>query len=370
MKAARQIALAAVAAMSPLLAAAAEPAVTTPPVPDPELALSISVELSDEPGNKAALVGHLQRTQLFKPGDNLDITQRISDLRTEMIAKYSAPFAWAGFHAVSHELRLGDYRQFITADKKLATRQGAYRNLYGRQTGIGLIGVGWGLEALRIDSAAALAPYLADYVAREGASTLSVPLIGYWSWDRRVADSLLPDGHADQVSLEFGLPGGDVPYTRLDASHESYWRLGPRVSAGFQLGAGWLEGRKGHLSPLGKRYYGGGVGSVRGYESATLGALDASGANMGANRKITSTVEALWHAFDIGQTPILLSLFSDYGRYSRGDRSTVDSISARSVGVGISVPMPFGIARFHFADPRRDDLRTQRFQFDVRASWR
>ena len=337
---------------------------------EPELILTLSVELSAEPGNKAAVVGRIQRNHWLTAGDNVDIVQRVSSLRKEMVAKYTAPFARAGFQVMSHELRLGDYRQFITADKKLATQQAAYRNLYGRQTSLGLVGVGWGVEALRIDSAAGLAPYLADYVNREGATTQSIPLLLYWAMDRRRGDGILPKGHFDQLSLEWGLPFADVPYTKVDVVHESYWQIASTVSTGFNVAWGRLDGRDGHLSPIGKRYYGGGTGSVRGYESGALGPLDVSGANMGAERKATGTAEVLWHAFDIGQTPIIISLFSDHGRFSRGNNSTVDNVSAGSQGLGISVPMPFGIARFYFADPNRENLRTQRFQFEARASWR
>jgi outer membrane protein insertion porin family len=112
------------------------------------------------------------------------------------------------------------------------------------------------------------------------------------------------------------------------------------------------------------------VGSVRGYESGALGPLDVSGANMGAERRATGSAELLWHAFDIGPTPIIVSMFSDYGKFSRGSNSAIDSVSAGSKGLGISVPMSFGIARFSFADPRRDTGRTQRFQFDARANWK
>jgi outer membrane protein assembly factor BamA len=91
---------------------------------------------------------------------------------------------------------------------------------------------------------------------------------------------------------------------------------------------------------------------------------------MGANRKLAGNAEVLWHAFDIGPTPIILSVFADHGLFYRAENSAVDRISAASRGLGISVPMPFGIARFSFADPNRDNGREQRFQFDVRGNWK
>lgn len=356
--------LLAVVAFAPQ-ARAAEPA-----RPEPELLLSLSVEIGSEPGDRAAIAGRLQRTHLLRDGDAIDITQRLSPLRKEMIAKYSAPVDWLWFSSVTHELRMGDYQQFITAEKKLSTGQAAYRNLWGWQTAHGLLALGWGAEALRIDSTAGIAPYLADYVAREGRTSHVIPLMALWSYDRREANALLPAGHLDQLTVEWGTPLGNTTYTKVDATHESYWRLGPRVSAGISVAAGSVRGSGGHLPPIGKRYYGGGVGSVRGYESGSLGPADASGAIMGANRKLAGNAEVLWHAFDIGPTPIILSVFADHGLFHRAENSAVDRVSAASRGLGISVPMPFGIARFSFADPNRENGREQRFQFDVRGNWK
>lgn len=353
-----------------LLLAACAVARAQSPAAEPELVLNLSLELSTEPGNKAGIVGSIVRTHFLRDGDQLEVTQRVSALRKELVGKYSMPTDFAGFNVVSHEMRLGDYRQFITADKEMNTQQAAYRNLFGRQTAWGLLALGWGAERLRIESAGDLAPYLADYVAREGRASSLVPLLGLWSYDRRVADRILPEGHFDQLALEWGTPAGDIPYTKADFQHESHWRFGTAWSAGFAFAGGQLSARGNHLSPLGKRYYGGGTGSVRGYESGSLGPVDASGASMGADRKLTATAEALWHAFSIGPTPIILSLFGDRGRFYAAEGSVVDEMRAGSYGLGVSVPMPFGIARFSFAKPDHEALRTQRFQFEARANWR
>ena len=340
------------------------------PAPEPELVLSVSLELSTEQGNHAAVVGRLQRTQLFTPGDQLDVTQRVSDLRREFNAKYASPTSWMRFNQLTHELRMGEYRQFIANEKKLATAQAAYRNFWLRHTSLGLISLGWGTEVLRIDSTSSLAPYLADFIAREGRTSHAVPLLALWSYDRRQVETTLPNGHFDQLALEWGSPLGNTRYAKADAMHESYWRFAPRMSAGFNVSAGTIRGTGGHLVPIGKRYYGGGVGSVRGYDSGALGPVDASGASMGAERKLAGTVELLWHAFDIGPTPIILSAFGDHGTFFRAENSAIDKESAASHGLGISVPMPFGLVRFSFAEPNRDNGRTQRFQLDARASWR
>ncbi len=336
----------------------------------PELTLTLSLELSTEPGNEAAVVGRLIRTHFLTQGDQIELTQRFGNLRKEFIAKYVRPTNLIGFSIVSHEARLADIQQYITSDKTLRSTQASYRNLFGRPTALGLFGAGWGLEALRLESNAGLAPYLADYIKREGRTSDIVPLTAYWAYDRRQSESTLPSGHFDSVAGEWGGFFGNTRYGKIDIAHESYWAISPRVSAGFSFSLGYLSGLDGHLSPITKRYFGGGTGSVRGYESGSLGPVDASGATMGADRKASGTVEILWHGFDIGQTPIIFSAFADRGRFHGAENSANESVSAGSQGLGISVQVPIGLVRFSFARPSDETLRTQRFQFDARASWK
>ena len=330
----------------------------------------LSLELSTEPGNEAALVGRLIHGHWFASGDQLDLTQRFSNLRKEFVGKYVRPTNLLEFSIVSHELRLADIQQFITSAETLRSSQASYRNLFGRHTGLGLIGVGWALEALRLDSEASQAPYIADYIKREGRTSNIVPLLAYWSHDRRQGGSVLPSGHYDSVAIEWGGLLGKTRYSKFDFAHESFWDVSPRISAGFGFTLGYLKGLDGHLSPINKRYFGGGVGSVRGYESGSLGPSDSSGAIMGADRKATGAVEILWHAFDIGPTPIIFSAFADRGRFYVAENSVISGVSVGSFGLGISVPVPIGLVRFSFARPSDETQRTQRFQFDARANWK
>lgn len=340
------------------------------PPADREIALMLSLELSTEPRNEAALVGRLIHSHWFVSGDQLDLTQRFSNLRNEFVGKYARPTRLLEFSIVSHELRLADIQQFITSEKTLRSSQVSYRNLFGRQTQLGLLGVGWAAEALRLDSEPGVAPYIADYIKREGRTSNIVPLLAYWSHDRRQGDAILPSGHYDFAAIEWGGLLGRTRYSKFDYAHESFWAVSSRISAGFGFTLGFMKGLDGHLSPINKRYFGGGVGSVRGYESGSLGPSDSSGAIMGSDRKATGTVEILWHAFNIGPTPIVVSAFADRGRYYVAQNSAISGVSAGSFGLGISVPVPIGLVRFSFARPSDETLRSQRFQFDAKANWK
>lgn len=344
-----------------------------PEVPGPELLLTLSLELSTENHDNTAIVGTAVRTEISVPGDRLEISQRISRLRKELGIKYIAPTERLGFQLASNEINVAETRRYITETQLLTTAQAAYRFYWSRISSVGLWGIGWGAEALRLDTDPTSAPYLSEFVQRYGKSSHNLPLLAFWSYDRRRADSILPEGHLDRVNAEWGTGLGNLAYVKGEYQHSSYWTFGPQFAAGFNGSIGAIHGLHGDLTPLAKRYFGGGVGTVRGYEASALTPTDIARTGMGANRQALASAEALWHAFSIGETPVILSTFVDWGKFwDTGTSQVADEtrVSASSYGLGVSMPVRIGLVRFYFAKPLDNDRRTQRFQFDARANWR
>jgi outer membrane protein insertion porin family len=339
----------------------------------PELILLLSVELSTETGNAATLAGRVIRTEMMSPGDRLELEPRVSRLRKELGIRYVAPTSLLGFQLATQEVTVAETSRFIAEQRKLSTAQASARALWSRATSMGIVGIGVGAEALRLDNQPNSAPYLAEYISRHGRTSHNIPLLAFWANDKRIGDQVLPSGHFNRLNIEWGTRAGSVSYTKADLQHQSYLEIHPRLAAGLNASVGALRGLNGDLTPLTKRYFGGGVGTVRGYESGAISPTDLSGSGIGANRQALLTVEALWHAFSIGETPVILSAFADYGRFWDVGSSSVANdtdASASSYGLGVSLPVRIGLVRFSFARPRDTDLRTQRFQFDARANWR
>lgn len=355
------------------LAAAAEDAPRPPSgkigVPDSELVLTLSLELSNEQGNPATVAGRAARTNWRRVGDVAEASARFGNLRKELVLRYAMPTEATKFSIVSNEVQAMDIRQYLTGDTLFGYRETFYRNLWFRSAGIGTWGVGWGVEGVRLDAVDGVAPFLVDYVARQGRTTTAVPLMAFWSHDSRVAGSTLPVGHYTSVFAEWGTGAGSIEYARIDASHQSHFSLGTSFAASIGVGLGRLEGLGHDLGPYNKRFLGGGVGSVRGYETGALSPLDASGAAMGAGTKATLALEAHWHALDLGGLPIVLSAHFDRGRFSGSEGAVLDKAIAGAYGLGLTVPMRGGIVRAYFSRPRDEAFRTQEFQFEARASW-
>ncbi len=340
-----------------------------PQLPDSELVLTLSLELSNEPGNASAVAGRAVRTNWKVVGDVAEAQARVSNLRSEVVAKYVRPTTVGGFALVSNEVHGSRIRQYLTSETLFGFKEAVYRNMWLAESAIGVWGAGWGAEYVRLDSVEGVAPFLASYVARQGQSTTAVPLMFYWSRDRRVPNVVLPAGHLTSLLAEWGTPGGKIEYVRMDARHESFFHLGSKASVGVNLGFGRVVGLENDLSPYNKRFLGGGVGSVRGYEPGALSPMDASGAAIGADSKVTASAEGLVHAVDVGATPIVVSAFYDYGQYTRAYDAVGPGAKAGAYGLGLSAPMRWGLIRVYYSWPQDKEFRTQEFQFEARASW-
>ena len=87
-----------------------------------------------------------------------------------------------------------------------------------------------------------------------------------WSYNTLNRPLLPTSGTSHRVNLEVGLPGSDVEYQKLSYDAQAYFPLGKDfVLRGYgKLGYG-------NDLPFYKNFFAGGYGSVRGYESSTLG---------------------------------------------------------------------------------------------------
>ena len=126
-------------------------------------------------------------------------------------------------------------------------------------------------------------------------STNSYIVSGGWSRDTR-DDILYPTrGRLQSALVEVGLPIGDLAYYKLAVPQPV--RSG-RVYGDFVLmlrgDMGYGDGYGGKPLPFFKAFYAGGVGSVRGYETGSLGPRDIYGNALGGKRKIVGNAELFY----------------------------------------------------------------------------
>ena len=221
---------------------------------------------------------------------------------------------------------------------------------------------------LTIDPATAPQRYI-DFINEFGEKTSTFRTNVSYSHDTR--DSLIwPTlGWYHEVGAEVGFPPGDLTYYRLNYNGQALytppWLEWLTFFAGAQLG--YANGYRGHDLPFFKNFYAGGVDSVRGYQTATLGPRDTNGDILGGNRMFTGSLAALFPLPGYKDKNVRLSTFIDFGDvWGADDKIQVKDVRF-STGIAVSWDSPVGPLRFSFAVPFHTSPGDQieRFQFQL-----
>ncbi len=214
------------------------------------------------------------------------------------------------------------------------------------------------------------ASYLA-YANRFGYESTSFPFTLGWSRDSRDSALAPTSGRYQRLIGELGL-FGDARYVKANYQYQQYVPLSKLYTLAFNGEVGWGKGLGGRPFPVFKNFYSGGLGSVRGYDQATLGPRDVTGAFIGGTRKFTFNTELITPFPGAGNDRTLrLFGFFDIGALYGDDERISGEALRYSTGVGLSWISPLGPLRFAFAVPLRKKPgdRIQRFQFQVGTSF-
>ena len=190
-------------------------------------------------------------------------------------------------------------------------------------------------------------------------------------WSRDTRDNILfPTRGLLQTALaELGTPLGDLEYYKLNYLIQWFTPLPANTVLMLRGDVGYGGGTGGKPLPFFKAYYGGGVGSVRGYETASLGPQDSQGNTIGGRRKIIGNTELFFPmpGTKAGDQSVRLSVFADAGEiYDNGSQPDFESFRF-SAGVGLAWNSPVGPLKFSYGYPlnKKPGDRVQRFQFQV-----
>jgi outer membrane protein insertion porin family len=212
-----------------------------------------------------------------------------------------------------------------------------------------------------------------DFVNEFGNPTSSFILSAGWARDTR-DDILYPtNGRLQSVYAEVGVPPGDVQYYRAQYVHQVFWPVYGDFVLMLRGELGYADGYSNKSLPFYKALYAGGVGSVRGYESSSLGPRDEFDNVLGGKEKIVGNVE-LFYPILKGDKSVRGSVFFDVGRVRKPPSETVTSIDQTDVesfrystGIGVAWNSPVGPLKFSYALPINDKPgdRIQKFQFQI-----
>ena len=208
-------------------------------------------------------------------------------------------------------------------------------------------------------------PLYYQFVSEFGSTTNSFILSAGWSRDTR-DDIIYPTKGTLQSALgEIGF--GDLEYYKLNYLIQHFWPIYGDFVLMLRGDAGYGDGYGGKPLPFFKAFYAGGVGSVRGYDTASLGPKDIYGNATGGKRKIVGNSELFYPVLK-GDKSVRVSVFFDAGQiYINGTTEPLYESFRYSYGVGLAWNSPVGPLKFSYGIPlnKQPADKIQHFQFQV-----
>lgn len=300
----------------------------------------------------------------------------------------------------SYDPRKSSNNQYKTTNYGVGLRMGVPVTEYDR------VNFGMGLERMGVDIFPGAPKLYREFIEQHGNITRrdadsrvshgkfsGVQWKGTVGWGRNKTDSALwpTDGYMMDVNLEAGLPGSKLTYYSLSHNQKWFFPLSKDLTLmlGGSLGYANRYGKTKQL-PFFENFYGGGLGSVRGYESSTLGpkVYDNVGNRIsyGGNRMVNASAELLFPFPGIKEyRTVRLSLFADAGSvwdgktytaadsdngqsvYGAPHRSTFKNEARYSAGAAVTWLSPIGPLKLSYGYPlkKKQTDEIQRFQFQL-----
>ncbi|MCB1776298.1 MAG: outer membrane protein assembly factor BamA [Candidatus Competibacteraceae bacterium] len=321
-------------------------------------------------GQESGLLLNASVTQnnFLGTGNQMSLVLNNSDIGSNYSLAYNNPYYT--IDGVSRGFRLYyqdiDAAQVNTADYVL--------NNYGGQVSFGFplnefdtLLILPGYDHVKIDTTESTPVEITDYIRQNGDTFDNFKLDASWARDSRNRTVFPTSGALNQISAEFAVPGSDAEYYKLSYRGIVYypltrwmtWTLGGEI--GYGDGYGDTDGL-----PFFENFYAGGLRSVRGYKTNTLGPRysndEPSG---GAFKTIASTQIILPVPFMEKSENVRVAAFFDAGNVFT-TTSDFDAGELRySTGIAGLWLSPLGPIVLSVAAPLNDKSgdETEAFQF-------
>ncbi|GAA0712977.1 outer membrane protein assembly factor BamA [Vreelandella titanicae] len=379
--------------------------VDTQPVPgEPDL-LDVTYNVEEQPsGSVSASVGFsqsagviygvgLSQNNFLGTGNRVNVGAQRSDTFTSVNFGFTDPY-WT-LDGISRGYNVF-YRETDYADSDISTfstdAYGAGINFGYPVSELSRLNFGASVEDLTVKTYFDTASEIRRYVEDQGEDAQSLKLTASWTRNNLNRGIMPTDGNYQRLSLETGVPGSDSEYYKLRARAQQLFPINDDESWAFKF-----TGNVGYADTLGgndpfpfyENFYAGGLGSVRGFTSNTLGQRTTPATEGGRDRTLGGNVSVEGSAeiifplpFVEDQRALQTSLFLDGGNTfltscydvlaedagRQQCNSGVDLGDLRySAGIGLSWLTPVGPLTFSIAEPLNDKSGddTQFFQFSL-----
>lgn len=218
-----------------------------------------------------------------------------------------------------------------------------------------------------------------NFVAQNGGSTdplsygigtgksISIPLTVAWGRDSRDSALTPSIGRYQRANIEVDAIG-DAKYYRMVYEHQWYRPLTTWMTLALRGEFDYGKGIGGDAYPVFKNFYAGGIGSVRGYESSTLGVVDPTyGDAIGGSKRVIGNAELQFPFPGSKDRSLRWFTFVDGGQVFQEKSKIYLGELRYSAGIGLSWISPVGPLRLSYAKPlnAKPGDQLERFQFQM-----
>lgn len=318
-------------------------------------------------GEGLGLSGAIRQENAFGSGNSLGIQLNTSKVNRTVVFSTTDPYFTVDGVSRSIDVYHRSTSPFSDTDSYKLVTSGASLRFGVPFTELDTVYFGGGFERTRIAPGTNLPGAYVNYANQFGFSSNSFPLTVGWARDSRDSALAPNNGVYQKLTAEWSV-AGDAKYITTSYQYQQYYPINRQFTLAFNGDVGFGKGLSGRPFPLFKNFYGGGLGSVRGFEQGSLGAIDATtGASLGGTRKLNANVELLAPFPGAGNDRTLrMFTFFDIGNvYGAGQPIRLNQLRA-AAGFGVSWVSPVGPLRLAIARPVRkfagDKIQTIQFQ--------
>lgn len=341
--------------------------------------LSASVGFSQASG--VILGANISENNFFGTGKRVSIGVNVSDSIKSANFSYQDPYYTVdgvsrGFSVFARETDFEE--QDITAF--LLDEYGG-RLSFGYPTdNITRLNFGLGYTLSKVKAGAFTSQEVRQFIDEEGNNFNNYFLFGSWRRSTLNRGVLPTDGYSLSLSADVAVPGSDLTFYKLSQKNDFYQPLNDarswvlRARSEISYGDGY-DGRS--VMPFYEHYFAGGFGSVRGFESNSLGPRATNAPNdfsdpdpFGGNFLTEASLELIVPTPFAGDSRSMrTAFFIDAGQVFDNDRAfswTLEDVRA-SAGISFQWITAVGPLAFSLAKPLNDmdGDDTQVFQFSL-----
>ncbi len=259
--------------------------VETPSVPGTDDQIDVNYSVAEQPsGSISATVGYAQGTGLilglgyqesnvFGTGNSINIGINRSDYQKSINLSFFDPYYTVDGVSRGYSMF---FRKSDFGERNIASFS---TDSYGGNVSFGYpiseisrIGFTVGVEHTEIKEGVIPAQEISEFLDKEGNKFDLLSLTASYSQSALNRGLLPTAGRSQSVSFEMTVPGSQLEYFRLNYSGQIFFPLFNPFVLRLRTNLGYGEAYGGTDNfPFYKHFFAGGMGSVRGYESNTLG---------------------------------------------------------------------------------------------------